>query len=165
LRLFSTIALFSLPLSALAGSISAPAVVGGVDASSTTVSPVAIHWNPGALGASTGFDFLMDTQLSVVSVQATATRNDGVDPNTGEPYRTATAEAKVPVFVLGMTYRLPESVPWVGDRLTLGLSAMDTFVGGGITPVPKWILTGTQQRPRLIRVTSAMRASIPRSSP
>jgi long-subunit fatty acid transport protein len=131
LRLFSTIALFSLPIPAIAGSISAPAVVGGVDASSTTVSPVAIHWNPGALGASTGLDLLMDTQLSVVSVQATATRNDGIDPNTGEPYRTATAEAKVPVFVLGVTYRLPESVPWVGDRLTLGLSAMDTFVGGG----------------------------------
>lgn len=131
MRLFPIVALLGFAAPALAGSISAPAVVGGVDASSTTVSPVAIHWNPGALGAAEGFDFLFDTQLSVVRVQATATRNGGIDPNTGEPYRTATAEAEVPVFVLGMTYRLPESVPYLGDRLTFGLSAMDTFVGGG----------------------------------
>jgi len=116
---------------AQAGTISAPAVVGGTDASPTTVSPVAIHWNPGALGAAEGMDVLMDTQLSVVRAQATATRNDGIDPNTGEAYRTATAEAEVPVFVLGLTYRLPKAVPYLGDRLTLGLAAMDTFVGGG----------------------------------
>jgi long-subunit fatty acid transport protein len=131
LHLFSTILLSGLSVPAFAGSIAAPAVVGGIDASSTTVSPVAIHWNPGALGAAAGFEMLFDTQVSVVRVQATATRNGGIDPNTNEPYRTATAEAEVPVFVLGLTYRLPESVPYLGDRLTLGLSAMDTFVGGG----------------------------------
>jgi long-subunit fatty acid transport protein len=60
-------------------------------------------------------------------VDVTTTRNDGIDPNTGEPYEAARIDATIPVFVVGATWR-----PQIGgERLVVGLAAADFYVGGG----------------------------------
>jgi long-subunit fatty acid transport protein len=110
---------------AWAGSISAPGVIGGPESGAATPNVASIHYNPAALGALPGTHVLFDTQLSQIHVEATATRNEGIDPNTGEAYAVATADAMVPVFVLGATTSL------LDDRLTFGIAASDAFVGGG----------------------------------
>ena len=110
---------------AQAASIAAPGTVAGPDAGAATVNPSSIRYNPGAIGASEGFHFLLDGQASMVHVDATATRNGGVDPNTGEAYKTLSADVAVPVAFLGATWTV------IPKRLTLGLAVDDPFVGGG----------------------------------
>jgi long-subunit fatty acid transport protein len=110
---------------AWAGSISAPGVIGGPESGPSTPNPAAVYYNPAALGAIDGSHTMLDVQMSKVHVEATADRNEGIDPNTGEVYDLAIADALVPVFVLGTTWSL------LDDRLTLGLGVADGFVGGG----------------------------------
>ena len=110
---------------AFAGSIAAPATIGGPDAGAATASPVAIHYNPAAIAAADGVQLLLDAQYVFVRVDATTTRNDGIDPNTGEAYGTAMARVQVPVALVGATWQVLE------DRLTVGFAATDAFVGGG----------------------------------
>lgn len=110
---------------ALAGSISAPGVIGGVDSGAATPNPAALHYNPAAIAASDGLDVMIDTQLAIVRVDVEATRNGGIDPNTGKPYDLAMARKLVPVGIVGITYQAIE------DRLTFGLGVTDSFVGGG----------------------------------
>jgi long-subunit fatty acid transport protein len=118
-----------------AGSISAPAVIAGPDAGPATTDPAAVFYNPAAIAPLRGFHFLFDTQVSFVHVEATTTRNGGLDPNTCSDYTdtstclgyaTAVADVPVPVFFLGATYQ-----PWK-DRLTVGVAATDNYVGGGV---------------------------------
>ena len=51
--------------------------------------------------------------------------NGGIDPNTEAPYDLAAADAVVPVFYLGATYKV------IPDRLAVGFGITDSFVGGG----------------------------------
>lgn len=107
-----------------ASPISAPATIGAPDSGPATADPAAMHYNPAAIGASDGFDALADVQLSFIDVKFTPTRNDGVDPNTGEKYIPAEAHAIVPVGLLGVTWK---PVKWGA----IGVAAVDSFVGGG----------------------------------
>jgi long-subunit fatty acid transport protein len=110
---------------ALAGSISAPAVTAPPDSGAATPDPAAVFYNPAAIAAVKGFSSMLDVQYAFIRIDATATRNNGIDPNTGEPYALATARVQVPVALLGVTWQV------IPDRLTLGLAATDPFVGGG----------------------------------
>lgn len=108
-----------------AASIAAPGVIGGVDAGAATPNPAALHYNAAAIGASEGFHFLLDGQAAFIGVTATASRNDGIDPNTGETYTPIHANVLVPLAFVGATWQV-----WP-KRLTLGLAVDDPFVGGG----------------------------------
>lgn len=122
----SSVVLFSmLSGSAFAGSIQAPGVIGGPDSSSATPNAAATYYNPAALAAADGFEFLFDVQNAFVRVDATSWRNGGFDPNTGEPYNLATARVSVPVTFLGASYEI------LDDRLTAGVGVTMPFVGGG----------------------------------
>lgn len=121
--MFSILTLLAAP--AFAGSINAPGTIGGSDAGAATVSPVALHYNPAAIAAAPGVQVLADAQVAFIRVDATATRNGGIDPNTGEEYNLAKARVKVPVALIGATWQV------LPDRLTVGLGVTDAFVGGG----------------------------------
>jgi long-subunit fatty acid transport protein len=107
-----------------AGSISTAGVVGGIDGSAAVGNVAAIHWNPAAIATVPGVRGMVDGTAMFVRVDATATRNGGIDPNTGAPYETAKARVTVPNAFLGATWQV------VPDRLTLGLGVTDAFVGG-----------------------------------
>ncbi len=109
---------------ATASPISAPATIGAPDSGPATVDPAAMHYNPAAIGGSQGVDALADVQLSFIDVTFTPSRNDGIDPNTGETYVPAQAHALVPVGLLGVTWK---PVKWGA----VGVAAVDSFVGGG----------------------------------
>lgn len=113
-----------------AASIAAPAVAAGPDAGAATPDPAAITYNPGALAATEGAHVLFDGQASFIGITATATRNGGIDPNTGVAYEPLDADVMVPVFLLGATWKV------IPDRLAVGLAVNDPFVGGGkyLTP-------------------------------
>lgn len=110
---------------ALAGSLAAPGTIGGPDASAAKPNVAALHYNPAAIAAAPGVQVLADVQVAAVRVDATTTRNDGIDPNTGEPYNVAQARVKVPVAIIGATWQV------IPDRLTVGFGVADVFVGGG----------------------------------
>ena len=122
-----SVALASLFLSssAIAGSIQAPGVIAGPDSGPTTPNPAAAYYNPGALGAAKGLQTMFDVQVAAVRVDVDAWRNDGIDPNTGKPYDTATARVVAPVMFLGASYEILE------DQLTAGLALTMPFLGGG----------------------------------
>jgi len=122
MRKLTLLALFSSP--ALAGSITAPGVIGGMESGAATSNPAAIHYNPGAIGGSDGVDIMFDLQTAFAHAEVSTTRNDGIDPNTGEPYALAIADAVVPVFFLGGTWK-------VNDMFAIGIGATDSWVGGG----------------------------------
>lgn len=107
-----------------AGSIATAGVVGGVDSSAAVGNVAAIHWNPAAIATVPGVHTLLDSTAMFVRVDATTTRNGGIDPNTGAAYETAKARVTVPNVFLGGTWQV------VPDRLTLGLALTDAFVGG-----------------------------------
>ncbi len=108
-----------------AGSITAPGIIGGLNTESS--SPANAFFNPGALGASDGIDVLADVQFVHIHMEATTTRNKGIDPNTDSPYSPAVIDTWVPVFLIGASATLPV----LDDRITLGFAATDPFVGGG----------------------------------
>lgn len=110
---------------AMAGSIASPGVIAGPDSSAATVDPAAIYYNPAAIAPSEGFDAMIDLQTASIQVQATTTRNGGIDPNTGEAYGTATASVIVPVGFIGATYKV------IDDRLAVGFGITQPFTGGG----------------------------------
>ncbi len=120
--------------SAHASSLAAPANIGGPDSGPASVDPASVFFNPAAIAGLSGFHALVDAQVSLVHIDATTTRNGGLDPNTCtdpadpatcEAYAPASADVPVPVFVAAVTYQ-----PWK-DRLTVGLAATDNYVGGG----------------------------------
>ncbi len=122
MRTITLLSLFS--STAFAGSITAPGVIGGLESGAATSNPAAIHYNPAAIGASEGVDVMFDLQTAFAHAEVSTTRNDGIDPNTGEAYPLAIADAVVPVFFLGGTWK-------VNDQFALGLGATDAWVGGG----------------------------------
>lgn len=107
-----------------ASPISAPAVIATPDSGPATPDPAAVHYNPAAIGATEGVDIMVDLQLSMIDVYYDATRNDGIDPNTGEAYELAEAHVVVPVGLVGVTWK---PIKWVA----FGLAATDSYVGGG----------------------------------
>ncbi len=119
------LAALTLPGSALAASISATGYPGGPDSGAATPNVGAIHYNPAAIAATEGVQVMIDGYGAFVRVDATATRNDGIDPNTGEPYAVAQARVTVPVAMIGATWKV------IPDRLALGFAVTDAFVGGG----------------------------------
>lgn len=119
------LALLLLGTQAYAGSISAPGVIGGPDSGAATPNVAATFYNPAALAAAKGVQVMADVQVAAIRVDATTTRNDGIDPNTGEAYTVAQARVKVPVALLGASWQV------IPDRLTVGLAVTDAFVGGG----------------------------------
>ncbi|MFH1466124.1 MAG: outer membrane protein transport protein [Pseudomonadota bacterium] len=110
---------------ASAGAISAPAVTAAPDSGAATPDVAAVYYNPAAIAAVPGFSAMLDVQAALIRIDATATRNGGLDPNSGQPYDVATARVMVPVGLLGATWQV------IPDRLTLGFAANDPFVGGG----------------------------------
>ena len=108
-----------------AASIAAPGVIAGPDSSAATSNPAAIMYNPAAIAASDGFETIFDVQAAAVRIDIDSWRNGGFDPNTGEPYNTATARVVAPVTFLGGTYEV------IDDRLTAGLALTMPFIGGG----------------------------------
>jgi len=122
-----------------AASIAAPGIIGGPDAGAATASPIAPHYNPAALGGVSAPQVLLDAQVAAIRIDATATRNDGLDPQTCDevpgpdpstwtgcdPYADAKARVQVPVFIAGV------ALPVIADRLAVGFAATDVFVGGG----------------------------------
>ncbi len=117
--------LAALPLPAGAASISTAGYAGGPDSNAAKPNPAAIHYNPAAIAATEGVQILADGQLSFIRIDIEATRNDGIDPNTGEAYGLAQARVMVPNAVLGVTWK---AIP---DRLALGFAVTDALVGGG----------------------------------
>ena len=113
------------PSLATAASIAPSATIGGVDAGPVTKDVVSIFHNPAAIAHLKGFDFVLDVQAADVRNEVIATRNDGIDPNTGEPYALSVAELVVPVFFLGGTYEVME------DKLVAGIGITPHFMGGG----------------------------------
>ena len=107
-----------------AGSIATAGVVGGIDGSAAVGNVAAVHWNPAAIATVPGVRTMVDGTAMFVRVDATATRNDGIDPSTGAPYETASARVTVPNAFIGATWQV------VPDRLTVGLGVTDAFVGG-----------------------------------
>lgn len=116
--------LLVLASTALASPIAAPATIAGPDSGPATPDPAAIYYNPGAIGATKGVDVLVDIQLSKIDIEATTTRNGGIDPNTEEAYNVATAHVLVPVAFLGVTWAPNEYVAG-------GFGITDSFIGGG----------------------------------
>lgn len=114
----------ALVASALASPISAPAVIATPDSGPATPDPAAIHYNPAAIGATEGVDIMIDVQLSKIDVTYAASRNDGIDPNTSEPYELAEAHVLVPVGLIGATWK---PLKWAA----FGFAATDSYVGGG----------------------------------
>lgn len=110
---------------AMAGSISTSGYLAGPDSGPATADPVAIVFNPAAIGAVDGIDAMIDVQANFIHVDATTTRNDGIDPNTGEAYDVAGADAMVPNAFIGLVGEV-----WK-DKLNLGLGVNLPFVGGG----------------------------------
>lgn len=110
---------------AFAGSISTAGIMAGPDGGAATPNVASVVYNPGALGGIDGFTLMLDAQATAVRLEVTATRNDGIDPNTGQPYDVATARAVVPNAVLGF------AVPIIENRLVAGFAINDPFVGGG----------------------------------
>ena len=113
-----------LPSVAAAGSISAPGFLAGPDSTAATPNPAAPHYNPAALGGTNGVRTMMDVQTAFIRVNATTTRNGGIDPNTGQKYLPSEASVMVPVALLGVSWKPI-------DQLAFGFSVSDTFVGGG----------------------------------
>lgn len=109
---------------ALASPIVAPATIGTPDSGPATANPAAIHYNPAAIGGTEGVDVLVDLQASKIDVEVTATRNDGIDPNTGEPYGVSEAHVVVPVGLVGVTWK---PLKWLAG----GFAVTDSYVGGG----------------------------------
>ena len=109
---------------AQAGSISAPGMLGGPDSGAATPNPAAVYFNPAAIAATEGVQVMIDGQLAFIRVDATTTRNDGIDPNTGEPYTVAQARVQVPAAIIGATWKPLE-------RVAFGFALTDAFVGGG----------------------------------
>ena len=109
---------------ALAGSISAPGFLAGPDSTAATPNPAAPHYNPAALGGTKGVRVLADTQVAFIRVNATTTRNGGIDPNTGNPYLPSEASVQVPVALIGASWK-------INDYVAAGFSVSDSFVGGG----------------------------------
>jgi long-subunit fatty acid transport protein len=114
-----------LATAAHAGSIATAGVAGAPDSGAATPNPAAVICNPAALGGAEGVQVLADVQASFIRIEATTTRNGGIDPNTGAPYEPSHAFALVPNGVLGVSWR---AVP---KHLTLAFAAYDPFVGGG----------------------------------
>jgi len=122
-----------------ASAVAAPGVIGGPDAGAATASPIAPHYNPAALGGVTAPQVLLDAQVAAIRLDLTATRNDGLDPQTCddvpgpdpstwtgcEPYADAEARVQVPVFIAGV------ALPVIPKRLAVGFAVTDVFVGGG----------------------------------
>lgn len=108
-----------------AASIAAPGVIAGPDSSAATSNPAAVMYNPAAIAVSDGFETIFDVQAAAVRIDIDSWRNGGFDPNTGEPYNTATARVVAPVTFLGGTYEV------IDDRLTAGLALTMPFIGGG----------------------------------
>ena len=124
--LLGTLALGALllPGAAHAGSISAPGFLAGPDSNAATPNPAAPHYNPAALGGTTGVRAMADIQTAFIRVNASTTRNGGIDPNTGAAYKDAQASVMVPVALIGMSWKPI-------DQLAFGFSVSDSFVGGG----------------------------------
>ena len=80
---------------------------------------------PRCLGSSRWSQTLFDVQAASVRIDVDSWRNGGFDPNTGEPYNTATARVIAPVMFLGGSYEILE------DQLTAGLGLTMPFLGGG----------------------------------
>lgn len=117
--------LLALVPAASAGSIAAPGVIAGPESGPTVGNVAAVYYNPAALGALPGsFQGMFDLQMSHNVVTATTTRNEGIDPNTGEAYTPAVADVWVPVAMIGVAGKA-----W-DDRLSFGVGATDSFVGG-----------------------------------
>ncbi len=114
-----------LPSVALAGSIQSPGVIAGPDSGPATVDPAAVFYNPAAIAPAEGFHGMFDLQTAFVRVEATTTRNEGLDPNTGEAYDPAKANAIVPVGLIGATYKI------IPKRLAVGFVVTQPFTGGG----------------------------------
>ncbi len=112
-------------MTAQAGSISVSGYLAGPDSGAATPNPAAAHFNPAALAAVEGVQILTDAQATFVRVDVTPTRNDGIDPNTGEVYAPSAARVTVPVGLLGVSGQV------IRDRLTVGLAVADVFAGGG----------------------------------
>jgi long-subunit fatty acid transport protein len=108
-----------------AGSITAPAQLGGID--TVAGGPAAAFINPAELAAGEGFRTVADIQMVRIHVTATATRNKGIDPNTNKAYAPANIDTWVPVFLIGSAWTLPI----LEDRIALGFAFSDPFVGGG----------------------------------
>lgn len=125
MRRLTLLPVLALSTPALAGSISAPGTIGGPDSNAATPNPAAIHYNPAAIGASEGVNLMADVQMAFIRVDATTTRNGGIDPYSGEAYNTAQARVQVPVALLGATWQV------VPDWVTVGFAVTDSFVGGG----------------------------------
>ncbi len=111
--------------SAFGGSISASGNLAGPDSGAATANPAAAHFNPAALAAAPGFQFMTDAQATFIRVNVDQTRNGGIDPNTLEPYEQSQARVTVPVGLLGVSGQV------LKDRMTIGLAVADVFVGGG----------------------------------
>lgn len=109
---------------AQAGSISAPGMLGGPDSGAATPNPAAVYFNPAAIAATEGVQVMIDGQLAFIRIDATSTRNDGIDPNTGAPYTVAQARVQVPAAIIGATWK-----PF--ERVAFGFALTDAFVGGG----------------------------------
>ncbi len=131
MRPLLALAALLLPCTSMAASISASGYPGGPDSGAATANPAAVHYNPAALAAGEGLQIMVDGYASFVRVDATTTRNDGIDPNTGEAYGIAQARVVVPVALMGVSYRLPDTAPPVLNRMAFGLGVIDAFVGGG----------------------------------
>ena len=110
---------------AFAGSITTAGVTGGPDSGAATPNVAAVMYNPAALAPLSGVNVLADVQASFINLEVTTTRNDGIDPNTGQPWEVATASAMVPNGIVGASWQV------IPDRLTVAVAAYDPFVGGG----------------------------------
>lgn len=132
-------------LSAVAwgGSISAPGIHAGPDASAAAPGAHAVVYNPGALAVQDAPALLVDGQLAWVRAELTAARNDGIDPNTGEPYAPAQASVASTVSYIGF------ATPVVADRVGAGVSVHNPFTGGASylanEPDPDTVFTGHQR--------------------
>lgn len=110
---------------AAAGSISTAGYTAGPDSNAAAANAAAAHFNPAALAATSGVQAMIDVQYSFVRIDYLATRNGGIDPNTGAAYEVASARVGVPNALVGLSAQV------IPDRLSLGLALTDTFLGGG----------------------------------
>ena len=65
--------LLALSGNAFAGSITATGIIAGPDSSPAKADAAAVHYNPAAIAATTGFNSMLDLQVAKVHVEATAT--------------------------------------------------------------------------------------------
>ena len=132
----------AIPAVSQAASVSNHARPGDPVSSAATPDPLAPIHNPALLGALLAPGALIEGQLTRLSLEATTTRHEGIDPNTGEAYRISRSETSTPSTTASLVWPLRPGRLGVGLSLWQPVQQSADFRGQEDSPPP---ITGHQR--------------------